>query len=80
MIISVIIEKALVLHANSPCIPGHHKSHQVYLMNNSQAPHPAFLNCHFCGSGHSRYFPRILLCSPNQSVCLQACSPHPHPF
>ena len=70
MIMSVIIEKALVLHAHSPDIPGNRKSHQVYLLNNSQALYPAFLNCHFCGSNHSHYFPRILLCSPNQSLCL----------
>ena len=77
MIMSAIIEKALVLHANSPGIPGHHKSHQVYLLNNSQAPHPAFLNCQFCGSGHSHYVPRILLYSPNQSLPSGLLPPSP---
>lgn len=79
MIMSVIIEKALDLHAHSPGIPGHFKSHQVYLLNNSQAPHPAVLNCYFCGSSYSYYFSRILLCSPNQSLYLQACSPQSRP-
>lgn len=67
---SVITEKALALHSDSPCIPGHHKSRQAYLLNPSQAPRAPFFNCHFCGSGHSHCSPGILQCSPNLSLCL----------